>query len=155
MKIKNLLYVYFKLFAIVFISFIVVFIVKGYSDTEKKDTVMYGPPLYLNILIILVIVVAIIAILPGATTYKDRRRPRIKEPIQDVLAEQSIKDFPVQIIVFVILGGFLFSSIWILFTYSIGIVILNSFQVIIMISVLGGTIIILYGYYLWLKNKRT
>lgn len=82
------------------------------------------------------------------------RRAEKKDIGKEVHSDIGGKEYPIQKIFFIIMEGFLVSSIWTLLSYMIGMKNLHSLQFTVMVILLIGSILVLYGYYLWLKNKQ-
>ncbi|MFX1392632.1 MAG: hypothetical protein ACFFAH_03575 [Promethearchaeota archaeon] len=163
MKIKHLVYIFIGLFSIVIVGFIISFIVKEYLEEildqiSKPETIQ---------IIITFIIPGILGIC-SAGFIIDRQRKKfertkraikpekkvIKEVVKEVIDRDSVENFWMQIVIFVIVAGFLFSSIWTLIIYIIGMIVLNMLQLIIMLILLLGSIFFLYGYYTWLKKRQ-
>ena len=82
------------------------------------------------------------------------RRAEKKDIGKEVHSDIGGKEYPIQKIFFIIMEGFLVSSIWTLLSYMIGMKNLHSLQFTVMVILLIGSILVLYGYFLWLKNKQ-
>ena len=154
MKIKNLVYIFIILFGFVLSVFTFIFIVKQYPSTNLGDifNAGLGEPIPMYLLLVIIIIVLVLSFC-SAGVLKIKEEEEIKKRMLDLLAEQNIKDYPTQIVIFVVLGGILSASIWTLITYSIGMIILDPFQLFIIIITLIVVILLISGYYFWSKIR--
>ena len=71
----------------------------------------------------------------------------------EIQKKEKIKEFPTEIIIYVIIAGILGSSLWTIIEYGLGIISLNSNQLFIIISVSILLISFLIIYYYKVKKK--